>query len=121
MCKHSQGLAIVFDPINLSHFNQLMNTNEVTKFRILDLFAAISSLSVEAFQLSESSCMLTKVIHCLDTDDILGKLNAIELLEKVGYLFDILYSIFDILLNILMLLSNPWYIHVYRLLGSCYS
>ena len=53
------------------------------KFRVWDTIATIASVSIEAFQLSEKNGFLQDIIAAISIDDILQKLNVIELLEKV--------------------------------------
>lgn len=60
-----------------------MNINESVKFRILDTIATISSYSPEVFKLCESNGFLNDIVNELDTQDVLIKLNVIELLDKV--------------------------------------
>jgi len=83
--SHPEGLKTVFQNNFISQFLKLLDSGtETIKFRVLDLFASLGALSPEAFQLVESTGLLEKIVKTLDSDDILGKLNTIEILEKMS-------------------------------------
>jgi hypothetical protein len=67
----------------ISQLKKGMNINETVKFRVFDLFASISALSLEAFQLCETNGCLQDIVAAIQSDDVLQQLNVIELLEKV--------------------------------------
>jgi len=80
---HSNGLRILFHNNSVSEFKKLISSNETVKFRILDLFASVSSISKEAFQYCESNSFLQEIVSTVETSEVLQQLNGIELLQKV--------------------------------------
>lgn len=59
--------------------------DETLRFRILDLFAQLSSTSPKAFAICNEQGMFSNIIKELGSEDILEQLNALELVEKVGF------------------------------------
>jgi hypothetical protein len=57
--------------------------NATYSFRVYDLIMKIAGYSDQAFGLCESSGILTQLLEELNTDDLLVRMNAIELLNEV--------------------------------------
>jgi len=84
LCNFPLGLKLVFQINNISQLKKIASEkNGTIKFRALDLFASISSISQNTFHLCEENGMLDSIISSFQTDDILEQLNVIELLDKV--------------------------------------
>jgi 26S proteasome non-ATPase regulatory subunit 5 len=60
-----------------------INSNGTISFRVYDLVIKVAILSDVAFERCESSGLLTVFIKELQSDDLLVKINAIELLNEV--------------------------------------
>ena len=58
------------------------NQNEVIRFRYLDLFAQASGISPEIFDKVLEIGVIRAIFEAFDTDDLLQKLNAAQLLEE---------------------------------------
>jgi hypothetical protein len=67
----------------ISQLKKGVNISETVKFRVFDLFASISAISLEAFQLCETNGCLQEIVATIQSDDFLQQLNVIELLDKV--------------------------------------
>ena len=106
MATFPEGLKILFHNSSVSRLKKLSSSSEIIKFRILDMMASISSVSVEAFQMCESkyccafvrhsfatSAFLKEILESIQTDDILSKLNTMELLDKVGHFQNLVHFI----------------------------
>ena len=65
-------------------WNSCLCRNETVKFRIYDLMIRISSISDHAFELCETTGLLHQFLNELKSDDLLVKINAIELLNEVA-------------------------------------
>ena len=54
MAAFPEGLKMIFHNATLSQLKKFLSLNGIIKFRVLDIFASISSISVEALHLCES-------------------------------------------------------------------
>ncbi len=61
--------------------------DERYQLRVMELFAEISTLSSQLLHLAENDFLLPIVHIFHTTSDILTKLNAVELLDKVKFFF----------------------------------
>ena len=90
MCKHQLGLDIFFHENSVSILKNIMYSgNEAVKFRVLALTAGIASASVAACRLCEQHGFLKETVSLIDGSDILERLNAIELLDQVMFVADV--------------------------------
>ncbi|CEG70950.1 hypothetical protein RMATCC62417_06760 [Rhizopus microsporus] len=78
------GQEVIFNSTTCAIFKQLLKVNETVKFRIYDLLIRISSISDHAFELCEATGLLHEFMSELTSDDLLVKINAIELLNEVA-------------------------------------
>ena len=82
--KHESGLEILFEHQIQSEIEELLTKKDVIRFRVYELFVAIQRLSEKAFELCRKSGVLEKLAKELDGDDILLRLNSIELLTQLA-------------------------------------
>ena len=82
--KHESGLEILFEHQIQSEIEELLTKKDVIRFRVYELFVAIQRLSEKAFKLCRKSGVLEKLAKELDGDDILLRLNSIELLTQLA-------------------------------------
>lgn len=64
----------------------MLFSNETVSFRVYDLMMKIASQSDQHFRLCEESRILHQLIVELESNDLLLKMNAIELLNNVSLL-----------------------------------
>ncbi|KAG0815918.1 hypothetical protein G6F29_004036 [Rhizopus arrhizus] len=74
----------IFSPTACSIIKQLLRVSETVKFRIYDLVIKVASSSNHAFELCESTGLLHEFISELQSNDLLVKMNAIELLNEIA-------------------------------------
>ncbi|EIE88212.1 hypothetical protein RO3G_12923 [Rhizopus delemar RA 99-880] len=74
----------IFSPTACSIIKQLLRVSETVKFRIYDLVIKVASSSNHAFELCESTGLLHEFINELRSNDLLVKMNAIELLNEIA-------------------------------------
>ena len=82
--KHDSGLELVFQHYIQSEFQELLIKKDVIRFRVYELMVIIQSLSEKAFESCRKSGILEKLAKELDGDDILLRLNCIELLTQMA-------------------------------------
>lgn len=82
--KHDSGLEILFQHQIQSEFGELLTKKDVIRFRVYELMVLIQALSERAFKSSRNSGVLEKLTKELDGDDILLRLNCIELLTQLA-------------------------------------
>lgn len=82
--KHDSGLEILFQHQIQSEFDELLTKKDVIRFRVYELMVLIQALSERAFKSSRNSGVLEKLTKELDGDDILLRLNCIELLTQLA-------------------------------------
>ena len=82
--KHDSGLEILFQHQIQSEFDELLTKKDVIRFRVYELIVSIQALSERAFKSCRNSGVLEKMTKELDGDDILLRLNCIELLTQLA-------------------------------------
>ena len=82
--KHDSGLEILFQHQIQSEFDELLTKKDVIRFRVYELIVSIQALSERAFKSCRNSGVLEKMTKELDGDDILLRLNCIELLMQLA-------------------------------------
>lgn len=82
--KHDSGLEILFQHQIQSEFDELLTKKDVIRFRVYELMVLIQALSERAFKSSRNSGVLEKLTKELDGDDILLRLNCVELLTQLA-------------------------------------
>lgn len=82
--KHDSGLEILFQHQIQSEFEALLMKKDVIRFRVYELMVVIQALSGRAFECCKRSGILEKLAKELDGDDVLLRLNSIELLTQVA-------------------------------------
>lgn len=82
--KHDSGLEILFQHQIQSEFDELLTKKDVIRFRVYELSVSIQALSERAFKNCKNSGVLEKLIKELDGDDILLRLNCIQLLTQLA-------------------------------------
>lgn len=82
--KHDSGLEILFQHQIQSEFGELLTKKDVIRFRVYELMVLIQALSERAFKSSRNSGVLEKLTKELDGDDILLRLNCVELLTQLA-------------------------------------
>lgn len=82
--KHNSGLEILFQHQIQSEFDELLTKKDVIRFRVYELSVSIQALSERAFKNCKNSGVLEKLIKELDGDDILLRLNCIQLLTQLA-------------------------------------
>ena len=81
--KHEAGLKLMFEHNLLSEFNELIQKKDVIRFRVYELFISIQALSEEAHVACKRSSVLDKLLAEFDGDNILLRMNCIELLTRL--------------------------------------
>lgn len=82
--KHDSGLEILFQHQIQSEFDELLTKKDVIRFRVYELMVSVQALSERAFKSCRNSGVLEKLTKELDGDDILLRLNCIELLTQLA-------------------------------------
>lgn len=82
--KHESGLEILFQHQLQSEIEELLTKKDVIRFRVYELMVAVQVLSQKAFDCCRKSGVLEKLAKELDGDDILLRLNCIELLTQLA-------------------------------------
>ena len=82
--KHESGLEILFQHQIQSEFDELLTKKDIIRFRVYELMVVIQALSERAFGSCRKSGVLEKLAKELDGDDILLRLNSIELLTQLA-------------------------------------
>lgn len=82
--KHDSGLEILFQHQIQSEFDELLTKKDVIRFRVYELMVLIQALSERAFKSSRNSGVFEKLTKELDGDDVLLRLNCIELLTQLA-------------------------------------
>jgi len=83
MASTKKGLDILFRDDVVAGFRRIARSSDIAKFRVLDLFASISSVSNDAFSYCDKNQFLQDVLSAVQTEDVLQQMNALELLDKV--------------------------------------
>lgn len=82
--KHDSGLEILFQHQIQSEFDELLTKKDVIRFRVYELMVLIQALSERAFKSSRNTGVLEKLTKELDGDDILLRLNCVELVTQLA-------------------------------------
>ena len=82
--KHDSGLKALFGAGLQSEFGELLVKKDVVRFRVYETFVAVQALSGEAFAGCEASGVLGKLLGELDGDDVLLRMNCVELLIQLA-------------------------------------
>ena len=82
--KHDSGLELLFQHQIKSEFEALLLKKDVIRFRVYELIVTIQALSDKAFEYCKRCGMLEKLGKELDGDDMLLRLNCIELLTQMA-------------------------------------
>lgn len=78
------GLEAFYGPTCSVMLKQLLQVNGTISFRVYDLIIKVATISNETFSKSESSGLLSEFVKELQSDDLLIKINAIELLNEIA-------------------------------------
>ncbi|ORY94827.1 26S proteasome non-ATPase regulatory subunit 5 [Syncephalastrum racemosum] len=62
----------------------LFQTNETVRFRVFELIIRVAGSSSEAFELGEASGLFQVIVQEVQSDDILLRLNAVEMLTQIA-------------------------------------
>ncbi|KAI8079124.1 proteasome non-ATPase 26S subunit-domain-containing protein [Gilbertella persicaria] len=84
MSSIPSGQEALFGATCVAMLKQLLQVNETIRFRIYDLLIKVASCSDSNFEQCESSGLLTVFVKELQSDDLLVKINAIELLNNIA-------------------------------------
>lgn len=82
--KHDSGLELVFQHQIENEFEALLMKKDVIRFRVYELMVVIQALSEKAFESCKRSGILEKLARELDGDDVLLRLNCIELMTQMA-------------------------------------
>ncbi|KAI9244622.1 26S proteasome non-ATPase regulatory subunit 5 [Sporodiniella umbellata] len=82
--KYAPGQEALLGPTACGILQQVLTVSETVKFRIYELIIKVASRSSEAFELCEKTGLLNTYLDELQADDLLVKLNAIEMLNEVA-------------------------------------
>lgn len=82
--KHDSGLELLFQHQIKSEFEALLLKKDVIRFRVYELIVTIQALSDRAFENCKRCGILEKLGKELDGDDMLLRLNCIELLTQMA-------------------------------------
>ena len=82
--RHESGLKMIFEHELQSEFDELLLKKDVIRFRLYELFVAIQALSSEAFRSCKDSGILMKLLNELDGEDVLLRMNCVELLTELA-------------------------------------
>ncbi|CAO3653003.1 unnamed protein product [Cunninghamella blakesleeana] len=83
-CGNYENCQVFFNSSCIPVLEQLMHVNETVSFRVYDLVMKIAGLSEQHFRLCEDSRILHQLLVELESNDLLLKMNAIELLSNVA-------------------------------------
>jgi len=88
----SSGIRQLLSVDCLKVFHNVMATNEIIRLRVNELFIEISAHSEPCMQALESAGLLSQILQDLDNNDVLLKMNVIELLSQLvvtkhGYIY----------------------------------
>ncbi|KAI9356566.1 26S proteasome non-ATPase regulatory subunit 5 [Zopfochytrium polystomum] len=78
------ALTGIFSPAALSILRNLLDVNETVRFRVFELVVRVGTMDGGAmFDHIQEAELLTEILDDLDSDDVLCRLNAIELFVKL--------------------------------------
>ncbi|KAG5893053.1 hypothetical protein JTB14_014833 [Gonioctena quinquepunctata] len=73
---------ISYDVMKVAH--EVMSINEVTRLRVYEMVINISKESEQNFNLLNSTGLLTQILEELQSNDVLLRMNIVELLTQLG-------------------------------------
>ncbi|KAK4883481.1 hypothetical protein RN001_006800 [Aquatica leii] len=79
----SEGMQVLVSPDMLNTIHEVMTTNEIIRLRMNELVIEISKNSLSSMNVLESSGLLLPLLQDLDNNDVLLKMNIIELLGQL--------------------------------------
>jgi 26S proteasome non-ATPase regulatory subunit 5 len=82
--KTNDGVALLLGEQVLPVFESVLEQSDEARFRIYECIAEIAIQSVEGLQLAVSCGLLQRFLRELDSDDILTRLNCLEILTSVA-------------------------------------
>lgn len=82
--KHESGLELLFQHQIQSELEALLMKKDVIRFRVYELIVIIQALSDRALECCKRSGVLEKLTKELDGDDVLLRLNCLELLTQMA-------------------------------------
>lgn len=82
--KHESGLELLFQHQIQSELEALLMKKDVIRFRVYELIVVIQALSDRALECCKRSGVLEKLTKELDGDDVLLRLNCLELLTQMA-------------------------------------
>lgn len=82
--KHESGLELLFQHQIQSELEALLMKKDVIRFRVYELIVIIQALSDRALECCKRSGVLEKLTKELDGDDVLLRLNCVELLTQMA-------------------------------------
>ncbi|KAI9283083.1 26S proteasome non-ATPase regulatory subunit 5 [Umbelopsis sp. AD052] len=78
------GLGEFFSQQSIAILKAIATINETIKFRVYELIIKVAGSSEKGFELAENDMLLDDVIEEVKSDDILIKINAIEMLMEMA-------------------------------------
>lgn len=82
--KHESGLELLFQHQIQSELEALLMKKDVIRFRVYELIVIIQALSDRALECCKRSGVLERLTKELDGDDVLLRLNCLELLTQMA-------------------------------------
>ncbi|KAI8368717.1 26S proteasome non-ATPase regulatory subunit 5 [Blakeslea trispora] len=82
--KTPSGQEAFFGPTCIAMLKQLLQVNGTISFRVYDLLIKVATYSDSNFERCEASGLLEAFVYELSSDDLLLKINAIELLNEIA-------------------------------------
>lgn len=82
--KHESGLELLFQHQIQSELEALLMKKDVIRFRVYELIVIIQALSDRALECCKRSGVLERLTKELDGDDVLLRLNCVELLTQMA-------------------------------------
>jgi hypothetical protein len=83
LCAIDDGAKYLFSDETLATLQSHLRASSVIKFRILDIISRVATKSSALFAQCDQRGFLKLIIQEIDTDDLLEKLNVVELLGAV--------------------------------------
>ncbi|RUS22893.1 hypothetical protein BC937DRAFT_95323, partial [Endogone sp. FLAS-F59071] len=79
-----EGQRAFFSDLCYSVLSTVLRVNDIVKFRVYELAARIAGSSLEAFDKSEDMGLLDGVVGEVKSNDLLVKLNAVEMISQLA-------------------------------------
>lgn len=84
LAESKPGLAVVTNVETVNVLKKIMTNSEITKFRVLELVVKIGQMSQEHLDRMDDVGLLVPLVELLGVEDVLVRLNAIELITNVA-------------------------------------